>query len=50
MVQYADGGNLRYVLENSTELSWIDKFNLAHQISEGINFLHEKGIIHGNLV
>lgn len=49
MVQYADGGNLRHILEN-TILSWIDKLNLAHQITEGLNFLHSKGITHGKLV
>ncbi|RIA86655.1 kinase-like domain-containing protein [Glomus cerebriforme] len=48
VIQYADGGNLRHVLEN-TNPSWIDKFSLAHQISDGLNFLHSKGLIHGNL-
>ncbi|CAB5198502.1 unnamed protein product [Rhizophagus irregularis] len=48
VVQYADGGNLRHILEN-TILSWVDKLNLAHQIAEGLNFLHSNGIIHENL-
>ncbi|CAB4474912.1 unnamed protein product [Rhizophagus irregularis] len=49
VVQYADGGNLRHILEN-TILSWVDKLNLAHQIAEGLNFLHSNGIIHENLI
>jgi serine/threonine protein kinase len=49
VVQYADGGNLQHILKNK-KLPWIDKLNLVHQISEGLNFLHSKGIIHGNLV
>ncbi|CAI2161766.1 19383_t:CDS:10 [Funneliformis geosporum] len=47
VTQYADGGTL--LKKNIAKLSWADKLDIAYQISEGVNFLHVNGIIHGNL-
>ncbi|GES75236.1 kinase-like domain-containing protein [Rhizophagus clarus] len=50
IIQYADGGNLRQYLKNHLgKLTWNNKIKLAHQITEGIRYLHDKDIIHQNL-
>lgn len=45
-MRYADGGDLRnYLQQNFSRLKWEDKIRLAHQITEGINYLHEENIL-----
>ena len=50
-MEYADGGTLRnYLKENFDDLTWKDKYNLAHQLSCAVLCLHDEGIIHRDLV
>ncbi len=51
VMEYADGDSLRnYLKHNFEKLTWHDKFNLAYQIAIAVEFLHNKGILHRNLV
>jgi len=50
-MEYADGGTLRnFLKEKFANLTWKIKFNLALQISNAVSFLHDKGIVHSDLV
>ena len=50
-MQYADSGTLKtYLDENFNELKWCDKYRLALQLANAVEFLHEKDIIHRDLV
>jgi serine/threonine protein kinase len=50
-MQYADGGDLQdYLKKNFNNLTWDDKKKLAFQIADGLNYLHNKDILHKNLV
>ncbi|RIA88660.1 kinase-like domain-containing protein [Glomus cerebriforme] len=47
VMQYADSGNLReYLKHNFSTLTWDDKIKLAYQITEGIQYFHDKDIFH----
>ncbi|CAG8485371.1 11545_t:CDS:2, partial [Dentiscutata heterogama] len=49
--EYADSGTLRdYLQLNFYKLDWTHKLNLAQQLIDAINFMHENDIVHGNLV
>jgi hypothetical protein len=54
-MECADDGHLRNYLKNNP-LSWNDesqknqKYQLAFDITGGVNYLHKKNIIHGDLV
>ena len=51
VLQYANQGNLREYLKNNFDLlQWIDKIQMALDITCGLKYLHSRGIIHGNLV
>ncbi|KAF0400043.1 kinase-like domain-containing protein [Gigaspora margarita] len=48
--EYADSGTITTYLQNNFyKLNWEHKLNLAQQLINGIKFMHEKEIIHGNL-
>ncbi|EXX54863.1 Tpk3p [Rhizophagus irregularis DAOM 197198w] len=50
VVEYAEGGTLRNYLEkNFLSLNWINKYELAIQLSVAVEFLHERGIVHKDL-
>ena len=50
-MEYADGGTLRNYLKNHfNNLTWDDKLNLAMQLANAVSCLHDKGIIHRDLV
>jgi serine/threonine protein kinase len=50
-MQYADGGDLQnYLKNNFKNLTWDDKKKLATQIAEGLNYLHNEKVLHGDLV
>ncbi|RIA96638.1 kinase-like domain-containing protein [Glomus cerebriforme] len=49
VMQYADGGDLRNYLKNNLNLNWTDKKNLACQIAEGLNYLHNENVLHRDL-
>jgi serine/threonine protein kinase len=50
-LEYADGGTLRaYLKKHFNELNWDDKYQLASQLANAVEFIHECGIIHRDLV
>jgi serine/threonine protein kinase len=50
VLQYADGGSLREYLEYNKDLTWFDKLRFAQEITKGILWIHDKKIIHRDLV
>ena len=51
VLEYADSGTLKnYLEEHFNELEWDDKFRLALQLASAILCLHERDIIHHDLV
>jgi serine/threonine protein kinase len=51
VMEYADSGTLRKYLEkNIGNLTWNDKFKMAHQLACAISCLHDEKIIHRDLV
>ena len=50
-MEYADSGTLRnYLSERYENLTWNDKLNLAFQLTNAVSFLHDKEIVHRDLV
>ena len=46
-----NGNSLRdFLIERFYDLTWDDKFTIAHQLSSAINYLHKNGIVHKDLV
>jgi len=53
VLQYANNGTLREYLGNEeifNSLQWKDKVKMALDITSGLMYLHQKDIIHLNLV
>lgn len=51
VLEYADGGSLySYLKENIKKLEWDDKYRLAFQLASAIECIHNKNIIHSDLV
>jgi serine/threonine protein kinase len=51
VLEYANNGTLNtYLSENFNELNWNEKYLLALQLVSAVEFLHEKDIIHRDLV
>jgi serine/threonine protein kinase len=52
VMEYANGGTLRnYLIERfENHLTWKDKLNLAFQLADAISYLHDKEIVHHDLV
>ena len=51
VMEYADGGSLQnYLNKNFNNLTWENKFNLAYQLASAVLCLHNKGIVHRDLV
>jgi serine/threonine protein kinase len=50
-LEYANNGTLNtYLSERFNELDWNEKCLLALQLARAVEFLHEKDIIHRDLV
>ncbi|GET04742.1 kinase-like domain-containing protein [Rhizophagus clarus] len=50
VMEYADGGSLRsYLNINFSNLTWDDKYNMAHQLSCAVSYLHNEGIVRPDL-
>jgi serine/threonine protein kinase len=50
-MEYADSGTLRnYLSEHFENLTWNNKLNLALQLANAISYLHDKEIVHHDLV
>jgi serine/threonine protein kinase len=50
-MEYADGGTLRnHLKDHFDNLAWNNKFNLAFQLACAVSYLHDKGIVHRDLV
>ncbi|GBB96583.1 hypothetical protein RclHR1_02790006 [Rhizophagus clarus] len=50
VMEYANGGTLHnYLVKNSYNLSWKDKYNLAFQLASAVLCLHDENIIHCDL-
>ena len=51
VLEYADGDTLRkYLKNNFSKLDWNIKLQFAIQIADAVTCLHQKGIIHCDLV
>lgn len=51
VMEYADSGTLQdYLKKNFNNLTWNDKYNLAHQLAYAVLCLHNSGIVHRDLV
>ena len=51
VMEYADDGTLKNYLKNNFDtLIWGDKYNLAFQLACAVSCLHDKGIVHRDLV
>ena len=51
VLEYADSGTLNnYLKEHSNELDWSHKLELASQLTSAVAYIHEKAIIHRDLV
>src|SRR6266487_6083426 len=51
VIEWADGGTLRNYLKcNFSSMTGDDKLRLAKEITKGVMCLHQKGIIHRDLV
>ena len=51
VLEYANDGTLNtYLDKHSNELNWNDRYCLALQLAGAVEFLHEKDIIHRDLV
>jgi serine/threonine protein kinase len=51
VLEYANNGTLNtYLNKYFNELYWSDKYRLALQLASAVEFLHEKNIIHRDLV
>jgi serine/threonine protein kinase len=51
VLEYADGGSLySYLKENFNKLEWNNKYRLALQLASAVECIHNKGIIHCDLV
>jgi serine/threonine protein kinase len=50
-MEYADSGTLRnYLSERFETLTWNNKLSLAFQLADAISYLHDKEIVHHDLV
>ena len=50
-MEYADGGTLqKYLKKNFNNLSWENKYSLAHQLACAVSCLHDEEIVHRDLV
>ncbi|UZO03996.1 uncharacterized protein OCT59_024395 [Rhizophagus irregularis] len=50
VMEYADSGTLQdYLKKNFNNLTWNDKYNLAHQLAYAVLCLHNSGIVHRDL-
>jgi len=51
VTEYADSSSLRnYLKESFKNLTWEDKYKLAYQLACVVTFLHDRGIVHCDLV
>jgi serine/threonine protein kinase len=51
VLEYAKDGTLdNYLYKHFDELDWNNKHNLALQLADAVEFLHEKDIVHRDLV
>ena len=51
VLEYADSGMLKsYLNEHFNELKWNDKYQLALQLANAVEFIHECDVIHLDLV
>lgn len=51
VLEYANQGTLEsYLNENFENLTWNDKYKMAHQLACAVLCLHDEGIVHNDLV
>jgi len=51
VMEYTDGGSLKdYLKKSFKNLAWEDKYKLGYQLASAVSYLHDKEIVHRNLV
>jgi serine/threonine protein kinase len=51
VMEYADNGSLQdYLKQTFNKLTWNNKYELAFQLAYAVSFLHNKKIVHRDLV
>ena len=51
VLEYADGGTLeKYLRRNAANFKWKGQLKFAKEIASAISWLHDRKIIHGDLV
>ena len=51
VLQYANGGNLRdFLSKKHDQLTWDRRITMAKQITSGLKCIHERNIVHRDLV
>lgn len=49
VMEHASNGSFDDYWKNRPSLSWPVKINMALELARGLQYIHNKGIIHGNL-
>src|SRR4051794_35853087 len=50
VLQYAKDGNLSsYLKQNFADITWQKRLEILYALAKGLNSIHEKNLIHGNL-
>ncbi|KAG0249484.1 hypothetical protein DFQ27_009974, partial [Actinomortierella ambigua] len=49
IMEYAEGGSLKEVIDKGGKLSWLDKSRIADEIARGLEYMHGQQVLHRDL-